>query len=90
MKKTVTRYDEAFKRSIVSLCQDGKTQTQVSQEYGVSTSAISKWIRQYAEVRTEDGSVLSAAQFKEMQRRIAILEEENSILKKAISIFTPH
>lgn len=41
-------------------------------------------------VETEDGNVLTAKQIKEMQKRMAQLEEENLIFKKAIAIFTPH
>ena len=33
-------YDEDFKKSIVALYQNGKTQSQLSKEYGVSLSAI--------------------------------------------------
>ena len=33
-------YDEDFKRSIVSLYQNGKIQTQLSKDYGISLSAI--------------------------------------------------
>ena len=33
---------------------------------------------------------MTAKQIKELQKRNAILEEENLILKKAIAIFTPH
>ena len=85
-----TRYDEEFKKSLVSLCNNGKTQTAICQEYGVSPTALAKWIKQYSTVETEDGNVLTAKQIKEMQKRMAQLEEENLILKKAIAIFTPH
>ena len=34
--------------------------------------------------------ILTAKQVKELQNRMAQLEEENQILKKAIAIFTPH
>ena len=83
-------YEEEFKKSIVTLYQNGKSQSQLSKEYGISTSAISKWIKQYSTVKTEDGDVLTAKQIKELQKRNAQLEEENLILKKAIAIFTPH
>ena len=83
-------YDEDFKKSIVTLYQNGRTQSQLSKEYGISMSAIGKWIKQYSSVRTEDGDVLTAKQIKELQKRNAQLEEENLILKKAIAIFTPH
>ena len=85
-----TRYDEEFKKTLVALCANGKTQTAVCEEYGVSPSALAKWIKQYSTVETEDGEVLTAKQIKEMQKRMAQLEEENLILKKAIAIFTPH
>ncbi len=50
-------YDEDFKKSIVALYQNGKTQSQRSKEYGVSLSAIGKWIRLYSEVKTVDGDI---------------------------------
>lgn len=36
------KYDEEFKKSLVSLYQNGKTQTQLCKEYGVSKSALAK------------------------------------------------
>jgi transposase len=87
---SIPKYDDDFKKSIVSLYQNGKTQTQLSKEYGVSISAIVRWIKQYSEVKLDDNSILSAKQIKELQKRNAMLEEENLILKKAIAIFTPH
>lgn len=85
-----TKYDKDFKKSLVSLYQNGKTQSQLCKEYGVSQSALGKWIRQYSTVEMEDGDLLTARQVKELQKRNAQLEEENLILKKAIAIFTPH
>lgn len=84
------KYDEDFKKNIVALYQSGKTQTQISKEYGISMSAVSRWIKLYSEVKIDDGTILSAKQIKELQKRNAQLEEENLILKKAIAIFTPH
>ena len=82
-------YDEDFKKSIVSLYQNGKSQTSLSKEYGVSLSAINKWVKRYSEIKTEDGDVFTAKQIKELQKRNVHLEEKNLILKKAIAIFTP-
>lgn len=53
-------------------------------------TALSRWVKQYSTVETDDGEVLTAKQVKELQKRMAQLEEENQILKKAIAIFTPH
>ncbi|AMP20372.1 transposase [endosymbiont 'TC1' of Trimyema compressum] len=84
------KYDEEFKKSIVNLHQNGKTQSQLSKEYGVSMSALHKWIKLYSQVRIDDDTILTAKQIKDLQKRNARLEEENIILKKAIAIFTPH
>ena len=90
MSKTTPRYDEDFKKSLVALYHNGKTQASLCREYGVSESALSKWVKMYSSVTTEDGEVMTARQVKELQKRNARLEEENLILKKAIAIFTPH
>lgn len=90
MAKQGTRYDEKFKRTLVDLYHNGKTQTSLVKEYGVSQTALTRWIKQYSGIETEDGEVLTAKQIKELQKRNAQLEEENLILKKAIAIFTPH
>ena len=52
------RYDEDFKQSLVNLYQTGKTQTELCKDYGVSSSALAKWIKQYSQVRLEDNKVL--------------------------------
>jgi len=83
-------YDDDFKKSIVNLIQNGKTQVQVSKEYSISLSAISRWVKLYSTVTTEDGDILTAKQVKALQKRLLQLEEENLILKKAIAIFTPN
>lgn len=85
-----TRYDEDFKKSLVSLYHEGKTQTSLCREYGVSQTALSRWIKAYSTIATEDGEIMTAKQIKDLQKRMAQLEEENLILKKAIAIFTPH
>ena len=83
------QYDETFKKNIVALHQNGKTQTELSKEYGISVSAISRWIKLYSEVRVDDNTVMTAKQIKELQKRNVQLEEENIILKKALAIMTP-
>jgi len=89
MTNTQPKYDESFKKNIVALHQNGKTQTELSKEYGISVSAISRWIKLYSEVKVDDNTVMTAKQIKELQKRNAQLEEENIILKKALAIMTP-
>lgn len=89
--KRGTRNDEEFKRTLVNLYQNGnKSQASLCEESGVSINALGRWIKQYSTVETDDGDVLTALQVKELQKRMAQLEEENLLLKKAIAIFMPH
>jgi transposase len=89
MGKTIPKYEEEFKKSIVSLHQNGKNQSDLSREYGISLSTISKWVKTYTEVKIDNDTVMTAKQVKALQNE-PLLEEENLILKKAIAIFTPH
>ena len=73
---TKQRYDEDFKRTLVELYHNGKTQASLIKEYGISQTALSRWIKQYSTVETDDGEVLTAKQVKELQKRMAQLEEE--------------
>ena len=84
------KYSEEFKKTIVNLHQSGKSYSDIQREYGVSSSALSNWVRKYSEVKIDDNTVITAEQIKALQKRNAQLEEENLILKKAIAIFTPH
>ena len=84
------KYTNEFKKTIVNLYHSGKSYSQIQKEYGVSSSALSKWVKLFSEVKIDDDTIMTAQQIKELQKRNALLEEENLILKKAIAIFTPH
>lgn len=61
---TTKRYDEDFKKTIVSLHENGRSFNPLSREYGVSVSTIAKWSRMYSTVSTEEGEVFTAKQIK--------------------------
>lgn len=87
---TYRKYEEDFKKSLITLYQNGKSQSKLAKEYGVSMSALAKWIKAYSEVKVDEDTILTAKQVRDLQKKNALLEEENLILKKAIAIFTPH
>ena len=82
--KKSPRYSEEFKKTIVNLHQNGKSYAEIEQEYGVSHSALAKWIKQYSVVKLDDDTLITAEQIKALQKRNAQLEEENLILKKPL------
>ena len=88
MTKKSTRYTEEFKQQIVDL-YNSKTKTvlSLSSEYGVSTVTIYQWIKQLSPVRISDTEEMSSKDYDKMKKRIAELEMENEILKKATAIF---
>lgn len=77
--KKKNQYTPEFKQTIVNLYHSGKTYAQIKSEYGVSSNALTNWIRQYSEVKIDENTVLTAQQIKDLQRRNAQLEEENLI-----------
>ena len=47
-----------------------------------------KWIKLYSPItETDEGETVSMKEFKELQKKMAQLEMENEILKKATAIF---
>ena len=85
--QTNNKYSEDFKKSLVMLNQNGKTLATICKEYSVSSSALNRWVKLYSEVKTENGDVLTMQQVKVLQKKLAALEEENIILKKAAALF---
>ena len=78
-----TKYTEEFKQSIVSLYESGKNSTQICKEYGMSSSTLHKWIKKYTKVQVSETETMTMAEIKKMQKKLALLEEENIILKKS-------
>ena len=83
-----TKYTEEFKQSIVSLYESGKSSTQICKEYGMSSSTLHKRIEKYTKVQISETETMTMAEIKKMQKKLALLEEENIILKKAMAIFS--
>lgn len=75
-------YTEEFKKSIVSIYQNGKTYAQLQREYGVGLSALRRWVAKYTTVKNDDGTIVSMNELNQIRKRLAELEEENIILKK--------
>ncbi len=82
------KYSEEFKQSIVNLYKSGKSSSEITREYGMSSSTLHKWIKKYTEIKVSDSETLTVAEIKKLQKKLALLEEENIILKKAMAIFT--
>ena len=60
--KKQNKYTPEFKQTIVNLYHSGKTYAQIKAEYGVSSNALTNWLRQYSEVKLDDNTVVAAPQ----------------------------
>lgn len=69
-------YDEDFKRTLVELYHNGKTQASLIKEYGVSQTALSRWIKQYSTVETSNGEILTAKQIQELRNEMLSLKKK--------------
>lgn len=85
--KNGIRYSDEFKQQIVDLYHSGKSVIDLSSEYGVSTVTIYKWIKDLSFIEVSSEETMTAKEYQAMKKRIAQLEMENEILKKATAIF---
>lgn len=83
-----------YKKEIIKLVtEQGRKATHVAKEIGVSEASVRRWVKEYGthgdnafpgkgKLRPED------EELRLLKKKMADLEEENAILKKAICIFT--
>lgn len=87
-RRNGTRYPEEFKKQIVDLYNAGTPVSKLSSEYGLIEQTIYKWVKYYSPSQEcEDGQTVSMKDYKDLQKKMAQLEMENEILKKATAIF---
>jgi transposase len=87
MARGQKQYTEEFKKTIVELYNSGKNLTELSSEYGISKSTIIGWLKKAKPVTMDKDTTITAADYQAMLKKMARLEEENEILKKAMAIF---
>ena len=91
MKQKKRRYDEEFKKRAVRLSYSGdRTVKSVAEALGITSAMLYRWREEY----TPEGNKTDAAEqhdeMRALHARIAELEEENDILKKASAYFAKH
>lgn len=88
MSKNRKKYDEEFKKRAVRMSYSSERPvTAVAESLGVTSNMIYRWRQKY----TPDGDKTQLAQQQDelsaLRKKIADLEEENYILKKASAFF---
>jgi len=88
MSKTYKSYDEEFKKTLVTLYENGKRLSELSREYGINESTIRPWIKKYGTITTSTGEVTNNDEIIKLKKKLQEVELENEILKKAVAIFS--
>ena len=88
------KYDRQFKIEAVRLVtEEGRKAAEVARDLGIHVNLIYLWKKQLAEDPNEAfpglGNLKSSdAELRKLQRKLADVEEERDILKKALAIFS--
>ena len=87
-------YTKEYKEAAVKLYTDGdKTMHEVSQELGMHPENIRRWLKETKEGEAKNIRVFPGRgkprdeELHNLRKKVADLEEENEILKKAMVIF---
>ena len=87
MAKGTKWYTEEFKNTVVELYHTGKNLTELSSEYGIAKSTITGWVKKAEPISIDTGQSITKAEYQALIKKMAQMEQENEILKKAMAIF---
>lgn len=82
------QYDEEFKRNALQLIADGRSVTSVSESLGVSKGVLYNWRSQANKSSSNENPGETKEEMKLLRKRLAEVEMERDILKKALGIFS--
>ena len=88
------KYDREFKEDAIRLIVDGgRSVREVARDLGIHENMLSRWKKEY--VQDKDHSFPGKGHMKpheeeifKLKRKVADLEEDRAILKKALAIFS--
>ena len=92
--KVRRRYDRAFKEGAVRLVvEEGQTLAGTARDLGITENMLSRWRKEYL---ADQGQAFPGKgrmkpdeeEIRQLKRRVADLEQERDILKKALVIFS--
>lgn len=89
MKKGQGKFEDSFKKQLVELYNNGKSSTEIVNEYHVSLSALHRWITYYnstGSFKEKDNKSDLEKSYKQLEKENRQLKMENDILKQAALI----
>jgi len=76
------RYSQDVKDFLVKLHQEGRSLKSLAEGFGPSNDSMDIWVKQATPILIK-GQSKTLKDVKQLEKRLAILEEENEILKRA-------
>ena len=95
-RKTRRRYDRGFKEGAARMViENGQTIAGTARDLGITENMLTRWKKEYLEDQANafpgQGRMKpEEAEIHHLKRRVADLEQEREILKKALAIFSRH
>lgn len=92
-EKIMAQYTSQFKMQVAKEASTAKTYAAISKKYGVGTDLVKRWSTEYSkfgELAFEENGPqkFQEQKIRDLQRKVAELQEENDILKKATAFFS--
>lgn len=89
----MAKYTAQFMTQVAKEAQQARTYSEVSRKYGLETKSVKAWTENYSKYGelafAENGiTTFNEQRIRELEKQIAELEEENTILKKATAFFS--
>lgn len=81
--KKYRKYDATFKSEAIRQMEQGRSVAELAASLGVGQSLLHRWKKQ-----SKGGSTGPSAETRQLRKEMKRLQEENEILKKALSIFS--
>ncbi|APM39730.1 transposase [Clostridium kluyveri] len=88
MSNKSERYTEDFKNTIVELYKSSKSLSKLNSKHGASKSTIKSWVKKSTPIQIDNNKTITTADYQVLMKKMARLEKENEILKKAMAIFS--
>ena len=82
-------YTDEFKKQIVELNRSCKSAMELSKEYGVAKSTVTKWVRDYSNngsFKAKDNRSAEENKILVLKKQLKQMEMENDILKQVALI----
>jgi len=85
------KYSQSFIEDVVNMIKTGdKSISEISRDLSIGTTILYRWHKKYSD--DENPTLVEVnekdAELRELRKKLADVEEERDILKKAISIFS--